>query len=102
MTMKAVTSVLFQLAVCSVTPAQSPATSADLSAPAGLARRTAAPAVRPGIETFLADVPVALRGKRVGLITNHTGIDSSKTSDIDLLAKHPHLKLVALLAPEHG
>ncbi|HEX8560415.1 MAG TPA: DUF1343 domain-containing protein [Pyrinomonadaceae bacterium] len=64
--------------------------------------RAAAQAVRPGIETFLADVPRALRGKRVGLITNHTGIDRSATSDIDLIAKHRDLKLVALLAPEHG
>ncbi|HEY0036677.1 MAG TPA: DUF1343 domain-containing protein [Longimicrobium sp.] len=59
-------------------------------------------AVLPGIETFLADVPVALRGKRVGLITNHSGIDRARTPDIDLIARHPDLKLVALLAPEHG
>jgi len=59
-------------------------------------------AVRPGIEVFLADIPEALRGKRVGLITNHTGIDRSRTPDIDLIARHPDLELVALLAPEHG
>lgn len=58
--------------------------------------------VQPGIEVFLADLPPALRGKRVGLITNHTGIDRSRTSDIDLIARHEGLKLVALLAPEHG
>ncbi|HEX6908889.1 MAG TPA: DUF1343 domain-containing protein, partial [Longimicrobium sp.] len=58
--------------------------------------------VRPRIETFLADVPARLRGKRVGLITNHTGIDRARTPDIDLVARHPHLELVALLAPEHG
>jgi uncharacterized protein YbbC (DUF1343 family) len=58
--------------------------------------------VRPGIETFLSDVPVALRGKRIGLITNHTGVDRSKTSDIDLITSHKDLKLVALMAPEHG
>ena len=58
--------------------------------------------VRPGIETFLANVPRTLRGKRVGLITNHSGIDRARTSDIDLIAKHKHLKLAALLAPEHG
>jgi uncharacterized protein YbbC (DUF1343 family) len=59
-------------------------------------------AVRPGIEVFLSDVPPALRGKRVGLITNQSGIDRSRTSDIDLIAKHADLKLVALLAAEHG
>ena len=68
-------------------------------APAGA---PAPAAVRPGIETFLSDVPRALRGKRVGLITNHTGVDRSGTSDIDLIAKRRNLKLVALLAPEHG
>ena len=62
----------------------------------------AAAAVRPGIEVFLEDVPAALRGKRVGLITNHTGIDRAGTPDIDLIAAHKDLKLVALLAPEHG
>lgn len=64
--------------------------------------QSSASPVRPGIETFLADVPRALRGKRVGLITNHSGIDRSKTLDIDLIARHKDLKLVALLAPEHG
>jgi uncharacterized protein YbbC (DUF1343 family) len=58
--------------------------------------------VIPGIEVFLADVPPALRGKRVGLITNHSGVDRSKNLDIDLIAQHKDLKLVALLAPEHG
>ena len=61
-----------------------------------------ADAVRPGIEVFLSDVPQALRGKRVGLITNHSGIDRSRIPDIDLIAKHKDLKLVALLAAEHG
>ncbi|HMF61833.1 MAG TPA: exo-beta-N-acetylmuramidase NamZ domain-containing protein, partial [Vicinamibacterales bacterium] len=61
-----------------------------------------ADAVRPGIEVFLSDVPQALRGKRVGLITNHSGIDRSRIPDIDLIAKHNDLKLVALLAAEHG
>ena len=77
--------------------------SAFLSNPAGQAVPPgAASAVRPGIETFLADLPTALRGKRVGLITNHSGIDRARNSDIDLIARHMDLKLVALLAPEHG
>ncbi|UXA19112.1 DUF1343 domain-containing protein [Mycobacterium sp. SMC-4] len=58
--------------------------------------------VRPGIEIFLRDLPPALRGKRIGLITNHTGIDRMRTPDIDLIAGHDDLQLVALLAPEHG
>ncbi len=58
--------------------------------------------VQPGIEVFLAGVPAALRGKRVALITNHSAIDRSRRPDIDLIAAHKDLKLVALLAPEHG
>ena len=58
--------------------------------------------VQPGVEVFLSDVPQALRGKRVGLITNASAIDRSKTPVIDLIARHRDLKLVALLAPEHG
>ncbi|MCA1600490.1 MAG: DUF1343 domain-containing protein [Actinobacteria bacterium] len=101
--MKALAPILLLLAVCAPTPAQVPASSADAAAAvAGVTSRASASTVRPGIETFLADVPRALRGKRVGLITNHTGVDRSRTSDIDLIAKHKELKLVALLAPEHG
>jgi uncharacterized protein YbbC (DUF1343 family) len=68
----------------------------------GTAAAQASPAVVPGIEVFVRDVPARLRGKRVGLITNNTGIDRARTSDIDLIAKHRDLKLVALMAPEHG
>lgn len=71
-------------------------------APGPSVHSAAAPAVRPGIETFLAGVPPALRGRRVGLITNHSGVDRSGTPDIDLIAGHGDLELVALLAPEHG
>ena len=88
--MRAITATLFVLAACAQTPNPTPAASAP------------AASVLPGIETFLADIPARLRGKRVGLITNHSGIDRSRTSDIDLIAQHKDLKLVALLAPEHG
>ncbi|HQE16225.1 MAG TPA: DUF1343 domain-containing protein [Mycobacterium sp.] len=71
-------------------------------APTPASASPAAAGVRPGIEVFLADVPAALRGKRVGLITNNTGIDRSGRSDIDLIAASDDLTLVALLAPEHG
>jgi uncharacterized protein YbbC (DUF1343 family) len=63
---------------------------------------TNAAAVSPGIEVFLADVPAALRGKRVGLITNQSAIGRSGTPDIDLIASHKDLKITALFAPEHG
>jgi uncharacterized protein YbbC (DUF1343 family) len=71
---------------------------------AGIAQEPPRPSgpVRPGIEVFLSDVPARVRGKRVGLITNHAGIDRAGTSDIDLIAAHRDLKLVALFAAEHG
>jgi uncharacterized protein YbbC (DUF1343 family) len=92
--MKILLTAALLLAACARGPA--PAAGGTTTQPA------AAGTVRPGIETFLTDVPPALRGKRVGLITNHTGIDRARTSDIDLIARHPELRLVALLAPEHG
>jgi uncharacterized protein YbbC (DUF1343 family) len=58
--------------------------------------------VRPGLETFLSNVPAPLRGKRIGLITNHAGIDRAGASAIDLIAAHDELTLVALFAAEHG
>ncbi|HEU4561099.1 MAG TPA: DUF1343 domain-containing protein [Longimicrobium sp.] len=96
------TAALLLLTACALAPAPA-TTSAD---DAATSRGTPVPArddvVRPGIETFLADVPAALRGKRVGLITNHSAVDRAGTLDIDLIARHPHLQLTALLAPEHG
>jgi uncharacterized protein YbbC (DUF1343 family) len=87
---------LLLLASCARTPASESSNTRDSAT--GAARA----AVLPGIEVFLADVPPNLRGKRVGLITNHSAIDRQGTLDIDLIARHPQLKLVALLAPEHG
>jgi uncharacterized protein YbbC (DUF1343 family) len=58
--------------------------------------------VRPGIDVFLEQVPADFRGKRVGLITNSSAIDRAGVSDIDRIARQPELRLVALLAPEHG
>jgi uncharacterized protein YbbC (DUF1343 family) len=95
-------SALLVLAACAPTLAQVPASPAEATQGADVTASASTLTVQVGIETFLADVPRALRGKRVGLITNHTGIDRSRTPDIDLIAKHRDLKLVALLAPEHG
>jgi uncharacterized protein YbbC (DUF1343 family) len=43
-----------------------------------------------------------LKGKRVGLITNPTGVDRNLKSTIDILNEANEVKLVALFAPEHG
>lgn len=58
--------------------------------------------VIPGVEVLLRDSLHLLQGKRVGLLTNHSGRDRKGTSTIDLLFKAPGVKLVALYGPEHG
>ena len=55
-----------------------------------------------GIDVLEAQNFAPLKGKRVGLITNQTGIDRFGRSTIDLLAHAPGVKLVALFSPEHG
>ena len=70
--------------------------------------RAAAPAPRhagpvlPGLEVLLRDSLHLVRGKRVGLITNHTAVTHDGRSAIDLLHEHPDVRLVALFGPEHG
>lgn len=62
--------------------------------------------VRPGITVLLSDSIGLIRGRRVGLLTNQTGIDEHGVSDIDLLtgsaAKEAGVQLVTLFSPEHG
>ena len=99
--MRALAPALLLLASCTPMMARAPMPS-DARVEAAPPAPSAAVVVRPGIETFLADVPAALRGKRVGLITNQTAVDRERRTDIDLIAAHPQLKLVALLAAEHG
>ncbi|MGH9679016.1 MAG: exo-beta-N-acetylmuramidase NamZ family protein, partial [Candidatus Acidiferrales bacterium] len=55
-----------------------------------------------GIDVLEAQGFAPLKGKRIGLITNQTGIDRNGRSTIDLLAHTPGVKLVALFSPEHG
>jgi uncharacterized protein YbbC (DUF1343 family) len=69
-----------------------------------LAASQAAPAaqVLTGIDVLVAQDFAPLKGKRIGLITNQTGVDRNGRSTIDLLAHAPGVKLVALFSPEHG
>lgn len=62
------------------------------------------PVVKPGVEVLFENPHYfdLIRGKRVGLITNPTGVASDLTSTIDLLHEHPEVTLVRLFAPEHG
>lgn len=63
---------------------------------------SAKPRVELGIDVLASNDFRGLEGKRVGLITNPTGVSSSGRSTIDILRSAPNVKLVALYAPEHG
>jgi len=56
--------------------------------------------VKTGIEVLAEGEFELLRGKRIGLVTNPTGVDGSLRSTIDIL--HEHVDLIALFGPEHG
>ena len=58
--------------------------------------------VQTGIEILKSQNFKILEGKRVGLVTNPTGVDNELRSDIDILAEAPNVNLVALFGPEHG
>jgi len=58
--------------------------------------------VQTGLDVLEAQKFAAVRGKHVGLITNHTGVDSQGRSTIELLAHAAGVQLVALFSPEHG
>jgi uncharacterized protein YbbC (DUF1343 family) len=58
--------------------------------------------IQVGLDVLEAQKFSPLHGKRIGLITNHTGLDSQGRSTIEALAHAPNVKLVALFSPEHG
>jgi uncharacterized protein YbbC (DUF1343 family) len=55
-----------------------------------------------GIDVLVEENFEPLRGKRIGLITNHTGFARDGRSTVELLSKAEDVKLVALFSPEHG
>ena len=55
-----------------------------------------------GIDVLIADNFAPLKNRRIGLVTNQTGISRDGRATIDVLAKAPGVKLVALFSPEHG
>ena len=55
-----------------------------------------------GIDVLEANGFEQLQGKRIGLVTNPTGVDRYLNSTIDVLNSAPGVELVALFGPEHG
>ena len=57
---------------------------------------------RTGIDALARDGFTALRGRQVGLITNHTGVASDGATTVELFRRALGVRLVALFSPEHG
>jgi len=62
----------------------------------------AVPAVETGLDVLVAENFERLAGKRIGLITNHTGIDRLGRRNVDLFAARTDVQLVRIFSPEHG
>ena len=60
------------------------------------------PVVKPGVEVLAESGFKGLTGRKVGLVTNPSGVDSDLNSTIDILYNAPGVELVALFGPEHG
>lgn len=58
--------------------------------------------VKTGVEVLALQNFAPIKGKRVGLITNLTGVDRNLQSTVDLFFHSKEIKLVALYGPEHG
>lgn len=64
--------------------------------------RARAGPVQTGLDVLEAEKFAPLRGKRVGIITNHTGLDAQGKTTIDLLTHAAGVQVVSLFSPEHG
>lgn len=61
---------------------------------------SAKPKVRTGLDNLIENADEYLKGKRIGLIVNHSAIDARGRHIIDIL--HPKYKITKIFAPEHG
>lgn len=78
-------------------------TTGALTVPARTTKHSGRPGrVQVGIDVLESEKFAPLRGKHVGLITNHTGLDAQGRSTVDMLSHAPGVQLVALFSPEHG
>jgi uncharacterized protein YbbC (DUF1343 family) len=85
-----------------VVPPQVMLTGRDFGVSGPATSRPEAAQVQAGIDVLRAEDFARLKGRRVGLVTNHTGRASDGTATIDLLHGRRDFALVALFSPEHG
>jgi uncharacterized protein YbbC (DUF1343 family)/CubicO group peptidase (beta-lactamase class C family) len=77
-------------------------TGRDFGATGTAPARVPRPPVQTGLDVLRAQEFAPLKGKRVGLVTNHTGRARDGATTIDLLFAAKDVKLAALFSPEHG
>jgi uncharacterized protein YbbC (DUF1343 family) len=77
-------------------------TGRDFGATGTAPARAPRPPVQTGLDVLRAQAFAPLKGKRVGLVTNHTGRARDGATAIDLLFASKDVKLVTLFSPEHG
>jgi uncharacterized protein YbbC (DUF1343 family) len=77
---------ILPLPACSAAPQDNPSSSHVLT----------------GLDILAGQGFLPLAGKRVGLVTNHTGVDRTGKPGYRLLAENPNVELVAVFTPEHG
>ncbi len=92
------------LAVAQALALGRPATAAGNVSPGMAGHGQAEPAgpVRPGIDVLADSGFAALKGKRIGVVTNHTGQDAAGRATLTRLLKAPGVKVGAIFSPEHG
>lgn len=73
-----------------------------VAAPPAQSPAAPSPPVRTGIDVLAADGCRELRGRKIGLITNHTGRTWDGRRTVDVLHAAEQVELVALFSPEHG
>jgi uncharacterized protein YbbC (DUF1343 family) len=73
-----------------------------LSASATSKHSSHAARVQTGLDVLEAEKFAPLRGKHIGIITNHTGRDSQERSTVDVLSHAAGVQIVAMFSPEHG
>jgi uncharacterized protein YbbC (DUF1343 family) len=76
--------------------------SIEVAGAAAARRKTRPGRVQTGLDVLVTQKFAPLRGKRIGIITNHTALDAQGKSTIDLLRHAPGVEVVALFSPEHG
>jgi uncharacterized protein YbbC (DUF1343 family)/CubicO group peptidase (beta-lactamase class C family) len=85
-----------------VIPPDTRMTGTDFGPSGVVPRRPEPPPVLTGIDVLRAEGFARLKGRRVGLVTNHTGRAADGTATIDLLHGQKDFPLVSLFSPEHG